>query len=234
MIINCIIIEDEPLATKKLTGFIERMPVLNLVKTFDNALLAIDFIKTTSIDLIFLDIQMEQFTGIEFLEAVQTDAQVILTTAYSEYALKGYEYRVSDYLLKPYAFSRFVQAIDKVTNWFQLQQTPAPATTGDFIFVKTEYRIEKVNLVDILYIEGMKDYLKLVTTQGNIMTLQRFKVYEEYLPQEAFARVHKSYIVAIAKIESIERNRIKINDKRIPISETYKDDFYKLLEGKRF
>lgn len=232
MKINCIIIEDEPLATKKLITFIERLPVLNLVKTFDNALMAIDFIKTTSVDLIFLDIQMEQLTGIEFLESVETTAQVIITTAYSEYALKGYELRVSDYLLKPFAFSRFVQAIDKVSVQHQLLQSSNDEI--DFVFVKTEYRIEKVNLSDICYIEGMKDYLRLVTSVGNIMTLQTFKTYEAFLPQHQFTRVHKSYIVALAKIDSIERNRIRIGDKLIPITDTYKESFNKLLEGKRF
>lgn len=233
MNINCIIIEDEPLATDKLTTFIGRVPNLTLLATFDNALLAMDFIKMNPVDLIFLDIQMEQLTGIEFLERVQTTAQVIITTAYSEYALKGYEFKVSDYLLKPYAFGRFVQAMDNVKEQHRLRQTPVTEDI-DFIFVKTEYRIEKVNLEDILYIEGMKDYLRLVTTNGNIMTLQRFKTYEEFLPTQRFVRVHKSYLVAVAKIESIERNRIKINDKLIPISDTYKDGFYKLLEGKRF
>ena len=233
MNINCIIIEDEPLATDKLIAFIGRVPNLTLLATFDNALLAMDFIKVNPVDLIFLDIQMEQLTGIEFLERVQTTAQVIITTAYSEYALKGYEFKVSDYLLKPYAFGRFVQAMDNVKEQHRLRQMPV-ADDIDFIFVKTEYRIEKVNLEDILYIEGMKDYLRLVTTNGNIMTLQRFKTYEEFLPAQRFVRVHKSYLVAVAKIESIERNRIKIKDKLIPISDTYKDGFYKLLEGKRF
>lgn len=232
MKINCIIIEDEPLATEKLTAFVERVPTLNLLTTFDNALLAIEFLASNVVELIFLDIQMEQLTGIEFLESVQTKAQVIITTAYSEFALKGYELRVSDYLLKPYSFSRFVQAIDKVNSQHQLMQQSQKET--DFIFVKTEYRIEKVNLGDILYIEGMKDYLKLVTTEGNIMTLQRFKTYEAFLPSDQFARVHKSYIVAIAKIKSIERNRIKIGDKRIPISDTYRERFNKRLDGKRF
>jgi DNA-binding LytR/AlgR family response regulator len=232
MNMNCIIIEDEPLATEKLITFVKRMPSLTLLQTFDNALLAIDFIANNTIDLIFLDIQMEHLTGIEFLESVQTDAQVIITTAYSEYALKGYELSVSDYLLKPYAFSRFVQAVEKVRTQYELLQQPSSGK--DFIFVKTEYRVEKVHLKDILYIEGMKDYLRLVTQVGNIMTLQRFKTYENYLPVDQFVRVHKSYMVALDKIESIERNRIKIGEIRIPISETYKDAFNELLKDRRF
>jgi len=229
---NCIIIEDEPLATEKLSTFIKKMPALTLLETFETALLAIDFMTKNAVDLIFLDIQMQQLTGIEFLESVQTKAQVIITTAYSEYALKGYELSISDYLLKPYAFSRFVQAIDKVRTQHQLLQ--APNNEKDFIFVKTEYRAEKVHLSDILYIEGMKDYLRLVTQVGNIMTLQRFKTYENYLPRDQFVRVHKSYIIALDKIESIERNRIKIGEKRIPISETYKKAFNECLKGRRF
>lgn len=229
---NCIIIEDEPLATNKLKGFVERISTLNLLATFDSALAAIDFLLSNEVALIFLDIQMDQLTGIEFLENVQTKAQVIITTAYSEFALKGYELRVSDYLLKPYAFSRFIQAVDKVTMQHQLLLQAQNET--EFIFVKTEYRVEKVDLSDILYIEGMKDYLRLVTKKGNIMTLQRFKTYESFLPKERFARVHKSYIVAVAEIDSIERNRIKIGEKRIPISETYRASFNKRLDGKRF
>lgn len=232
MKINCIIIEDEPLATEKLAAFIRRMPILNLLNCFENALTAIEFISSNPVDVIFLDIQMEQLTGIEFLESVQTNAQVVITTAYSEFALKGYELSVSDYLLKPYSFSRFVQAVDKVKIQYQLLQTPSEEK--DFIFVKTEYRVEKVNLKDIMYIEGMKDYLRLVTKVGNIMTLQRFKNYEAYLPAPQFIRVHKSYIVALGHIDSIERNRIKIGDKRIPISETYKDQFNQILNKKRF
>lgn len=232
MKISCIIIEDEPLATEKIVAFVKRMPSLNLLGTFDNALLAIDFIDENTVDLIFLDIQMPELTGIEFLEAIQTSAQVIITTAYSEYALKGYELSVTDYLLKPYAFGRFVQAIAKVKERCQLSQQMN--NDKKFIFVKTEYRVEKVDLDDILYIEGMRDYLRLVTVGENIMTLQRFKAYENYLPKDRFIRVHKSYMVALDKIESIERNRIKIGDKRIAISETYKESFNQLLNRMRF
>jgi DNA-binding LytR/AlgR family response regulator len=166
---------------------------------------------------------MEEFTGIQFLETIQQRPKVIITTAYDKYALKGYEFDVADYLLKPFTFERFVQAVEKVFNSLAEKSSSIPA---DYIFVKTEYRLEKTCVSDILYIEGMNEYLKIVTANKNIMTLQNFKSMEDILPSNKFARVHKSYIVSIDKIESIERNRIKIQKMIIPISETYKEAFF--------
>jgi DNA-binding LytR/AlgR family response regulator len=223
MQINCIAIEDEPLALKKLTGFINKIEYLRLSKTFDNAIEAISYLKGNSVDLIFLDIQMEEFTGIQFLETIKQRPKVIITTAYDKYAVKGYELDVSDYLLKPFTFERFLQAIEKVFNSIKEKLTP---TSGDYIFVKTEYRLEKIKVSEILYIEGMNEYLRIVTEDKKIMTLQNFKSMEEMLPKNNFLRVHKSYIVAIDKIESIERNRIKIQKMIIPISDSYKEIFF--------
>jgi DNA-binding LytR/AlgR family response regulator len=226
MQINCISIEDEPLALKKLTGFINKIKYLKLIRSFDNAIEAISYLKENAVDLIFLDIQMEEFTGIQFLETIKQRPTVIITTAYDKYAIKGYELDVSDYLLKPFTFERFVQSVEKVCN--NIMEKLQPVSTG-YIFVKTEYRLEKINVADILYIEGMNEYLKIVTAGNNICTLQNFKSMEELLPKKNFARVHKSYIVAVDKIENIERNRIKIQKMIIPISETYKDEFYKKI-----
>ena len=226
MNIKCIAIEDEPLALKKLTGFINKIEYLNLLKTFDNAIDAINYMKNNSIDLIFLDIQMEEFTGIQFLETIKQRPMVIITTAYDKYAVKGYELDVSDYLLKPFTFERFVQSVEKVFS--NITEKLQPDSAG-YIFVKTEYRLEKINVADILYIEGMNEYLKIVTAGKNICTLQNFKSMEELLPKKNFARVHKSYIVAVDKIENIERNRIKIQKMIIPVSETYKDEFFKKI-----
>ncbi|HEY4786785.1 MAG TPA: LytTR family DNA-binding domain-containing protein [Bacteroidales bacterium] len=223
MQINCIVIEDEPLAVKKLTGFINKIEYLKLSKTFDNAIEAISYLKENSVELIFLDIQMEEFTGIQFLETIKQRPKVIITTAYDKYAIKGYELDVADYLLKPFTFERFVIAVEKVYHTLAEKLKPV---SGDYIFVKTEYRLEKIKVSEILYVEGMDEYLRIVTEEKKIMTLQNFKSMEEILPKDNFIRVHKSYLVAIDKIESIERNRIKIRKMLIPISDTYKERFF--------
>jgi len=230
MIINCIAIEDEPLALKKIKEFIEQLAYLNLLEGFDNALDAIGYLKNNTVDLIFLDIRMKKISGIQFLESLQNKPKVIITSAYDEYALKGYELDVADYLLKPFTFERFLKSVDKVYN--QLNGIK-DNITNDFIFVKTEYRIEKIILKDILYIRGMKDYLQIHTIDRNIMTLQTFKNLLEILPINDFRRVHNSYIVAMSKIEHIERNRIRIGKDLIPISDSYKDKFYEILKERK-
>ena len=233
MVINCIIIEDEPLAMEKLAGFVEQVPFLKLLHTFENGIDAMGFVKTNAVDLIFLDVQMYKFTGIQFLEALTDRPQVVIVSAYDQYALKGYEFSITDFLLKPYSFDRFVQAIDKVMEKYKLKIQPPAHVHNDIIFVKTEYRIEKINLNDILYIQGMKDYQMIVTNDEKIMTLQCFRDIENVLPTPAFIRIHKSYIVALDKIESIERNRIKIAGQLLPISDTYKETFYNTLRKTR-
>ena len=230
MIINCIAIEDEPLALKKIKEFIEQLAYLNLLEGFDNALDAIGFLKNNTVDLIFLDIRMKKISGIQFLESLQNKPKVIITSAYDEYALKGYELDVADYLLKPFTFERFLKSVDKIYN--QLNGIK-DNITNDFIFVKTEYRIEKIILKDILYIRGMKDYLQIHTIDRNIMTLQTFKNLLEILPINDFQRVHNSYIVAMSKIEHIKRNRIRIGKDLIPISDSYKDKFYEILKERK-
>jgi two-component system, LytTR family, response regulator len=233
MQINCIAIDDEPLALSKLDGFIKRIPDLYLSGTFDNSLEAMVWLKDNHADLIFLDIQMELLTGIQFLEATGTTSKIIITTAYDQYALKGYDLNVTDYLLKPFSFQRFVKAVTKVMEYFS--QNPnfnvTPPVGDGYIFVKTEYRLERVDLDQILYIEGMKDYLRIVCRDKKIMTLQSFSKLEESLPSKKFCRVHKSYIVAIDKIKSIERNVISIADQRIPVSNTYRDSFYSRIKS---
>lgn len=230
MKINCIAIEDEPLALKKIKEFIEQVDFLNLLAGFDNAIEAIGFLKKNSVDLIFLDIRMKKLSGIQFLESLQIKPKVIITSAYDEYALKGYELDVVDYLLKPFTFERFLKSVDKVYN--QLNGLESN-NSNDYIFVKTEYRIEKVEIKDILFIQGMKDYLQIHTTDRKIMTLQTFKNLLEILPQIDFQRVHNSYIVSISKIENIERNRIRIGKDLIPISDSYKDKFYGILKERK-
>jgi two-component system, LytTR family, response regulator len=230
MKLKCIIIEDEPLATEKLTDFIEKLPLLELVNTFNKALEAVSFIKEKSIDLVFLDIQMKGFNGIQFLETYNQKSSIIITSAYDQYALKCYEFKVDDYLLKPYSFERFVKAVNNVAEVRLEQLKGKNIHQKDSIFVNTEYRIERIELKTILYIEGMKDYLKIVTSEKAILTLQSFKGILEILPSNEFVRAHKSFIVAINKIESIERNRIKIGKTLIPISDTYREEFYAMID----
>lgn len=220
--INCIIIEDEPLAVKKLVNYIDKLPTLNLLETFNSAVSAIGFLKANSIDLIFLDIEMKELTGIQLLESINTKSKVIITTAYEKYAIKGFDLQVSDYLLKPITFERFIQACDKVTQDLNQQINNEHCK----IFVKTEYRLEGIETSEILYIEGMGDYRRIVTLQKKIMTLQTFKELTDLLPVDKFCRIHNSFIVSLDKIEKIERNRITIKGKLIPISDSYGKEFY--------
>jgi two-component system, LytTR family, response regulator len=232
MTISCIIIEDEPLAAEKLEGFVKRSPYLELKDSFRSSLQGLKYIKENPVDLIFLDIQMDEMTGIELLESLSKKPLVILTTAYQEYALQGYELRVSDYLMKPFDFTRFLKSIDKVYEEFTLR-TQTNDDHNNSIFVKTEYRIEKVPIDTILYIEGMSDYLRIHATDGKqIMCLQKFASFEAVLPEKNFIRVHKSYLVAIDKINSIERSIIRLGEVRIPIGKTYQDMFFTLLSKK--
>lgn len=232
MQINCIAIDDEPLALSKIEAFIGRIPDLRLSKTFDNPIDALVWMKENRTDLIFLDIQMEQLTGIEFLESAGTTTKVIIVSAFDQYAIKGYDLNVTDYLLKPFSFQRFVQAVNKVMDYYA--HTPGNAgisgANDRFIFVKTEYRLERIDLDQILYIKGMKDYLRFICTDKKIMTLQSFNKLESSLPPKKFCRVHKSYIVAIDKIKSVERNVIIIADQRIPVSNTYRESFFSRIK----
>ena len=241
MKIKCVAIDDEPLALEIIKDYCGKIPFLDLIKTFDNAIESIDFLKNNKIDLLFLDIQMEELTGIQLLKVLNPKPNVIFTTAYDSFAIQGFELDAVDYLLKPISFERFLKAVNKVyekLNLETLHENKAKEVTfyspgDDYFFVKTEFRLEKVNFAEILYIEGMGDYLRIVTHEKRVMTLQNFKKMEEMLPANKFYRVHKSYIVALDKIENIERNRIKISDKLIPISDTYKKLFFDFLEKRK-
>jgi DNA-binding LytR/AlgR family response regulator len=240
MELKCIAIDDEPLALEIITAYIEKVPFLRLLKTFDNAIDSIDFIKRNKVDLMFLDIEMEALSGIQLIHALKERPEVIFTTAYDSYAVEGFELDAADFLLKPISFERFVKSVDKVYNKLAAPRSKTetsdkpskPASAGNYIFVKTENRLQKVAFSEILYIEGQGDYLKIVTPAAKIMTLQNFKKFEETLPPENFIRVHKSYLVAINKIESISRNRIKIGNTLIPVSDSYKNAFFEAISRK--
>ncbi len=225
--INCIIVEDAPLAVQKLEDFISRIPLLNLLKSLDNGLDAILFMQSHPVHLVFLDIQMERFNGLQFLESLQNRPKIIIVSAYSQYAINGFEHNVSDYLLKPYSFERFLKAIDKIQSELSIVHAKT------YMFVKTEYRMERINFQDILYIEGMGAYLRIITRQSKIMTLQSFAQIEQLLPANNFLRVHKSYLVALDKISSIERNVIVIDSERIPIGKSYMENFYQCISPEK-
>ncbi len=223
-----IIIEDEPLALERTKAYVEKTPFLDLVATFNNALTGLAYLKANPVDVLFLDINMDELTGVELLESSNITSEVIITTAYSEYAIKGYELNITDYLLKPFTFSRFLQAATKA---YENLQKDSKAELKEFVFIKTENRLEKITLSEVLFVEGMRDYCRIHTTNKKIMTLQSFKELEKIFPSSIICRVHKSYMVALSKIESIERSRIKIADKLIPISETYKSSLFEKING---
>jgi two-component system, LytTR family, response regulator len=225
---SCVIIEDEPLALERTKDFVNKIPFLNLAASFDNALNGLAYLNSNEVDLLFLDINMDELSGIELLENSKINSQVIITTAYQQYALKGYELRVTDYLLKPFTFNRFLQAVNTAQENLSKRAVDSPK---DFIFVKTENRLEKIMLNEIIYIEGMRDYRRIHTINKKIMTLQNFGELEQIIPTNIVCRVHKSYMVGLNKIESVERSRIKIADQLIPISDTYRELFFQQINA---
>ncbi len=237
MSINCIVIDDELPAIQQMEDYIARVPFLKLLKCFNNAIEPMTFLQTSDVDLIFLDIEMEGFTGLQLIKSLQRKPKIVLTTAYDQYAIDAFDLNVSDYLLKPISFERFMQSMDKIFDLFTNKsqvETRGPQYKRDYFFVKTEFRMQRVDFNDILYVEGMKEYLMIHTTSDKIMTLQSFKTLVEVLPSDNFIRVHKSYLVAINKIESVERNRITIANTIIPVSDTYKDAFFVVLKRNDF
>ena len=240
MKVNCIAVDDEPLALDVITNFSNRIPFIELKAVFLNPLEAIEFFNTHKIDLVFLDIEMEELTGIQLLKLLKNPPHVIFTTAYENYALQGFELEAVDYLLKPILFERFVKAVNKVykkivdENSSLKSKENNPGTLDEFMFIKSGFQHRKINFREIKYIEGQGDYLKIVTSKGNIMTLLSFKNISELLPVDEFVRVHKSYIVAVRHIDSIERNRIKIGSETISVSETFGKPFFNMMKSKGF
>jgi DNA-binding LytR/AlgR family response regulator len=229
MTMRCITIDDEPLSLAKIKGFVDQVPYLTLVSSFTSAVDAMAWLKENPADLVFLDIQMDNLTGIQMLEIMGPQPRVILTTAYDQYALKGYELNVCDYLLKPFSFDRFLKAVEKVYNQFQPSSPVNQNEANNFIFLKTEYRLEKVNFNDILFVESRGDYLYVIMKQTKILTLLTMKNLADMLPSGQFLRVHKSYLVSVDKIDAIEHGRIRIKDAIIPVGETYRNEVWKKL-----
>lgn len=226
--IQCIVVDDEPLAVQVITEFIRKMPELSLAGTFNNPLEALAFLhKEPSVKLVFLDIQMPELSGIEFMQLRQRGVDVIIVSAYDEYAVDGFQYDAVDYLLKPVPFDRFVKAVQKVTEK-QPQQPPVPAQP-DFIFIRTDKRIIRLNFSEILFVEALRNYVAIQTTSQKILTLQNLRSFEEALPPRQFIRVHKSFIVAMNKIDSVEKQRIFMGQHMVPVGDTYVKQFYEAM-----
>jgi DNA-binding LytR/AlgR family response regulator len=236
--LSCYIIEDEYLAQEMLEEYISKVSFLELKGTFGSPLEAAGPLAEDKPELLFLDINMPDLDGLSFIPMLNPKPLIILTTAYDQYALKAYDLEVKDYLLKPFTFERFYRAVWRLYQ----EQGPRPALERreekaevkpeqEYIFLKVGHRIQKVATRDILFVEGMKDYLRIHTREEKIMTLLSFAKLEELLPAQDFARVHRSFLVAIDKIDHIEKNRIQIADQLIPISDTYAEAFYKRLKS---
>jgi DNA-binding LytR/AlgR family response regulator len=236
---KCLVVDDEPLAQQVLEDFIKRVSFLELAGKCANAIEAIEIMQQTRIDLLFLDINMPEITGIEMIASLPVKPLFILTTAYSEYALESYALSATDYLLKPIPFERFMSAVNKAYEIHTLRNQAKNSHVGgqeeshpSHIFVRADYQTVRINIDDIRYIEGLKDYVRIhVADRKPVMTLQTMKNMIEILPRQQFVRIHKSFIVNINRIDAVERNRVLFGEERIPVGDGYKDEFLKRIKG---
>lgn len=233
MTLHCVIIDDEPLAADLLASYAKKIPYLELEGVYNSAAEAIRTIREKKIDLLFLDIQMPELSGLEFAKIVGKETKIVFTTAFSQYAVDGYAVDALDYLLKPVSFNKFLDTVNKALQWFEMRDRQRSMKEDRFIFVKSEYKLQKVDFDDILYVEGVKDYVKFYFTDSskNFMSLMNMKKVEEYLPYPEFMRIHRSYIVHMSKVELVDRFRIVIREQYLPISESYKANVQKYIEG---
>lgn len=230
--LSCILIDDEPLALNLLEGYVESTPFLKLIAKCTNAIAALEIIEKEPVDLVFTDIQMPNLSGMEFSKMIlNKKTKIIFTTAFEEFALEGYKVNTIDFLVKPISYPEFYTAANKVKQQMLLHSSQIPI--DDYIFVKSDYKLIKIDLKDLIYVEGLKDYLKFytVTSEKPILTLKSMKSLEEELSKKQFMRVHRSFMVNLKKITTIERNRIVFGDKYIPVSEKYKDAFLKFIKS---
>lgn len=225
--IKCIAIDDEPVALDIISDYITKVPFLELLHTFRNGIQALEFLQNTQVDLIFLDINMPEINGIDFFKSLNTKPKVIFTTAYPEFAVESYELNATDYLLKPIKFDRFLKAVNKV---YSVQNTDSKEISGEIsketIILKSGSKSYKINTSDIFYVEGSGNYLTFHTTDKKIMVLMNMNEALKVLPEQSFARIHKSFIVAVDRIKIIENHQVVINDMKIPIGKYYKESFF--------
>lgn len=234
--LRVLIVDDEYMARMLLENYAQKLPNLEIVGLCENAIEALNYLRNEKIDILFLDIQMPQLSGLELVQTLQRKPAIIFTTAYSEHAVEGFRLDAIDYLLKPFSFERFVQAVNKSVNYLSFQENKQiqiidnqGLTQQNHIFVKADGKLIKVKFEEIIYIEGLKEYVSLYTAKDRIITLQSLKNLEEILPDSNFLRVHKSYIIALDKIQSIVGNQVEINKKMIPIGLTYKESLLEKL-----
>ena len=230
--IRCLVVDDKPLALDLLTAYVEQVPALQLAGSSENPVEALGWVEARSVELVFLDVQMPQLTGLQFLQALDRRAQVVLTTAYAEYALRGFEHDVVDYLLKPIAFERFFQAVQKAQR--RLRPAPPAEPARAYLFVKTEHRLQRIDLAEVRYLEGLQNYVLLHLGTEKVIVRQTLTSLEASLHGAGFVRVHKSFIVALAHIHAVERSRIFLQGAAgpagsIPIGDAYRSAFYDRL-----
>ena len=231
MIIKCAIIDDEPLAAGLLESYVKKTPYLELIGTYNSAVTAMRDLRDNPAHLLFLDIQMPELSGIEFAKILPKETKIIFTTAFPQYAIEGYKVNAIDYLLKPISYEDFLKATDKSMDWLSLSQKQDAYRSDRFMFVKSEYKLQRVSLDDILFIEGLKDYVRVHLKNGEkIMSLMSMKKLEDYLPRPEFLRTHRSFIVHMPEVKTIDRFRIVFGDIFIPISDNYKDEVQHYLD----
>lgn len=224
MSLNCLAIDDEPLALDIIEDYVNKIPFLNLVGKFTNSVEATGELQKGKIDLIFLDIQMPGLTGLEFLNTLERKPAVIFTTAYDEYAVESYDFNTIDYLLKPISFDRFMKAANKA---HEILSSGADGTDNKFIFIKADYKIHKIATDDIAYVEGYKDYVRIYTPEKRFVTRESMKNMEDLLSKDQFLRIHRSYIISIDKFSAIEGNMIILGEEKLPIGKSYKEKVMK-------
>ena len=233
--IKVVAIDDEPLALQLVKGYIEKTPFLELAGAFDNPVDAVIYIKSSAVDLVLLDIQMPEITGTELARVISGGPKIIFTTAYEKYALEGFRLDAIDYLLKPFSYAEFLKAVQKAQKLIELEikQLPSLEVKNDFLFIKSDYKIRRINFSEINYIEGLRDYVKIFLTEEKkpVLSLSTLKALEARLPEERFMRVHRSFIVSLEKVKVIDRNRIVFGEVRIPVTDQYKENFQKFLDG---
>ena len=231
MIINCAIIDDEPLAAGLLESYVAKTPYLNLTGNYNSAITAMRDLRDNPVPLLFLDIQMPELSGVEFAKILPKDTKIIFTTAFPQYALEGYKVNALDYLLKPISYEDFLRATEKAQDWYNILQKREAYNDDRIMFIKSEYKLLRVCFDDILYVEGLKDYVRICLKNGEkIMSLMSMKKLEDYLPHPEFLRTHRSYIVHMPEVRSIDRFRIVFGDVFIPISDNYKEEVQQYLD----
>ncbi|MDB5123295.1 MAG: LytTR family two component transcriptional regulator [Mucilaginibacter sp.] len=228
--LSCVIVDDEPVARKILHEFIEKVPFLDLQGTFENAMKVETFLRSNVVDIIFLDIEMPRVSGLKLLQKLDVESLIILTTAFSQYALEGYELDIIDYLLKPFAFSRFLKAVQKAKDYYEMKARTLGVLSSSYIYIKSEKRIEKIELHDMLYAESLGNYVTIHTESKKFIAYLTMKSLEAQLPSADFIKIHQSYLVNGSKIDAIDGNEIKIGARSLPMSRNYRDTVMKIVQ----